>query len=63
VRERTMTVSKLDESSLVNSQREYSVSGCTRSSSWRMVELEAVRYPPCTEHTLERKLEGEMMMR
>jgi acyl-CoA reductase-like NAD-dependent aldehyde dehydrogenase len=32
-----------DYSTLVNSQREYFVSGCTRSSSWRKKQLETLK--------------------
>lgn len=36
-------MSSPDYSTLVNSQREYFVSGCTRSSSWRKAQLETLK--------------------
>jgi hypothetical protein len=60
-RERTMTVVQARLFLLVNTQRDYFLSGSTRSSSWRGAQLEAVRYRPCAQHTFERKLEGKMM--
>jgi aldehyde dehydrogenase (NAD+) len=38
-----MNMSSPDYSTLVNSQREYFVSGCTRSSSWRKAQLETLK--------------------